>query len=130
MAESNSDAPDVPDVPEPYLEMRSMRFEPEFVVDLDKVTPGETIRESRRESVRLADSGGADAYLAEKDDPTAPVVMTWKNLSVFVGKKQLLHNLKGKITAGFYAIMGPSGSGKTTLLNTLACRLDRMVRVS
>src|SRR5207237_552081 len=55
----------------------------------------------------------------------------WKALSVFAaqGKKQLLHNLHGRVTSGLYAIMGPSGSGKTTLLNTLACRLDHTAKV-
>jgi ABC-type transport system involved in cytochrome bd biosynthesis fused ATPase/permease subunit len=118
MAESTSDpaptAPQDDDAPEPFLELRSKRYDDEFVLDLDRV----------QEQLQ-AESSIDNA----KDDPTAPVVLTWKNLSVFAGKKQLLHNLKGKITVGFYAIMGPSGSGKTTLLNSLACRLDRLVKV-
>jgi ABC-type multidrug transport system fused ATPase/permease subunit len=104
----------VHDVPqEPYLELRSKRYDEHFVVDID------TAKQS-------ADS---ESPASGPDDPTAPVVLAWKNVCVHVGKKQLLHNLKGTVTAGLYAIMGPSGSGKTTLINTLACRLDRVVKV-
>jgi ABC-type multidrug transport system fused ATPase/permease subunit len=98
---------------EPYMEFRSKRYDDEFVVDIDA------------EATRQCSSESFD----EGYDPTAPVVLAWKNVCVRVGKKQLLNNLKGKVSGGFYAIMGPSGSGKTTLLNTLACRLDRVVKV-
>lgn len=47
-------------------------------------------------------------------------MLTLKNVSVSIDKKQILNNInftfeKGKI----YAIMGPNGSGKSTLANTL-----------
>jgi hypothetical protein len=91
----------------PYVDIKELPFETELVVDLDRVQHKYEAQE-------------------EEMDVDAPVVLTWRNVSSFAksGEKQILHNLSGKITAGFYAIMGPSGSGKTSLLNTLACRLD------
>jgi len=60
--------------------------------------------------------------------PTAPVVLSWKNLLVTVTKKgvtkTLLNNINGSINGGFWAIMGASGGGKTTLLSTLSMRLN------
>jgi len=102
----------VVDVPtEPYVEMRPLPFR-EFEVDLDATIVETPLRE-RVNSESTVDDG-------------SPVVLTWRDLNVFAfgGKKQLLHNLSGKVSSGFYAIMGPSGSGKSTLLNTLSCRLD------
>lgn len=98
---------------EPYVEMKELPYEAEFVVDLDRV---------------LLQTENLETAVDEND---APVVLTWKNLSTFAygGSKQILHHLNGKITAGLYAIMGPSGSGKTSLLNTLACRLDGRTKV-
>jgi len=58
----------------------------------------------------------------------APVVLAWKDLVVKVKKggkeKNLLNNISGSITGGFWAIMGASGGGKTTLLSTLSLRLN------
>lgn len=56
-----------------------------------------------------------------------PTVLTFENIEVTTpdGSKQLLKNLSGSITGGFWAIMGSSGGGKTTLLSTLSLRLDR-----
>lgn len=53
-------------------------------------------------------------------------VLTWKHLTVRSKRdtsKQLLKDVSGSITGGFWSLMGPSGSGKSTLVNTLACRL-------
>eukprot|EP01035_Chromulina_nebulosa_P019214 gene19214-25065_t len=60
----------------------------------------------------------------------APVSLSWRNLIVATKsnkakvQKQLLNNLSGNITGGFWSIMGSSGSGKTTFLSALALRLD------
>ncbi len=107
----------VVDVPtEPYVEMRPLPFR-EFEVDLDATIVETPLRE-RVNSESTLDDG-------------SPIVLTWRDLNVFAfgGKKQLLHNLSGKVSSGFYAIMGPSGSGKSTLLNTLSCRLDSNMTV-
>ncbi len=100
---------------EPYIDVKELPYESEFVVDLDRVLqlPSSTAEESSNE------------------DCNAPVILTWKKLSITTqdGAKRILHHLIGKITSGFYAIMVPSGWGKTTLLNTLACRLDDRTKV-
>lgn len=103
----------VVDVPkEPYVELKVLPYSKEFVVDVDEIA---VVGES------LSDVNVDDGSIA----------LAWRGLSVQAhgGKKQLLFELSGKITHGFYAIMGPSGSGKTTLLNTLACRLDHHMKV-
>ena len=105
----------VVDVPqEPYVELKVFSFHEEFVIDVDHVTLDESLTD-----------------VSARELHETPLVLVWKGLSVHAhgGKKQLLHELSGKITRGFYAIMGPSGSGKTTLLNTLACRLDHHMKV-
>lgn len=104
----------VHDVPsEPYVEVKDLAYETEFVVDLDRVIVP------------------TDPHHEEVEVDDAPVVLTWRNVSSYAygGAKQILHNLNGKVTAGLYTIMGPSGSGKTSLLNTLACRLDGRTKV-
>lgn len=44
-----------------------------------------------------------------------------KNLSISVGKKEIIKNLELNVEKGkIYALMGPNGSGKSTLANALA----------
>lgn len=40
------------------------------------------------------------------------------------GKKEILRDVSGRLSAGLNAIMGPTGSGKTSLLDILASRKD------
>lgn len=87
-------------------------------------------------SVEAGEKGSfnADMYRAVSP-PNAPVVLTWRDLSVSVAgpnssNKVLLHNLNGCISGGFWAIMGSSGGGKTTLLNALSRRLDSAVSMT
>eukprot|EP00742_Colponemidia_sp_Colp-10_P009736 GILJ01010646.1.p1 GENE.GILJ01010646.1~~GILJ01010646.1.p1 ORF type:complete len:601 (+),score=87.48 GILJ01010646.1:39-1805(+) len=59
--------------------------------------------------------------------------LSWKNLCAdsTIATRKLLDNVSGAVYPDqFVAILGPSGSGKTTLLNTLACRLDKNIRIS
>jgi len=49
------------------------------------------------------------------------LLLSIKNLSVFIEDKQILNNLSLEINEGeVHAIMGPNGSGKSTLSNVLA----------
>ena len=49
--------------------------------------------------------------------------ISWTDVSYKVGKKTILDNCFGSVSAGsLCAIMGPSGAGKTSLLNILAGR--------
>lgn len=57
----------------------------------------------------------------------SPTVLTFHNINVLSKAnppKNILTNVSGSITGGFWAIMGASGGGKTTLLSTLSLRLD------
>ncbi|MCE4606884.1 MAG: phosphate ABC transporter ATP-binding protein [Desulfurococcales archaeon] len=48
-----------------------------------------------------------------------------KGLNVWLGEKQILHNITFKVNRGeILAIMGPSGSGKSTLLRAISRLLD------
>ncbi|CAL4131060.1 unnamed protein product, partial [Meganyctiphanes norvegica] len=62
-----------------------------------------------------------------------PLDVTFRDVSVNIGKKTVLQNISGECCSGeLLAVMGPSGSGKTTLLNILGGRLQAsggMVRV-
>uniref|UniRef100_A0A0K0EWC0 ATP-binding cassette sub-family G member 2 (inferred by orthology to a human protein) n=1 Tax=Strongyloides venezuelensis TaxID=75913 RepID=A0A0K0EWC0_STRVS len=52
-----------------------------------------------------------------------PVTLTWNDLEVAAGSRQLLKNINGLALPGeTIALMGASGAGKTTLLNTLLGR--------
>lgn len=47
--------------------------------------------------------------------------LTWRNISVNIGEKNILRNLSGHAGPGdFIALCGPSGAGKTTLLRALS----------
>eukprot|EP00595_Chromulina_sp_UTEXLB2642_P001674 CAMPEP_0196765552 /NCGR_PEP_ID=MMETSP1095-20130614/9544_1 /TAXON_ID=96789 ORGANISM="Chromulina nebulosa, Strain UTEXLB2642" /NCGR_SAMPLE_ID=MMETSP1095 /ASSEMBLY_ACC=CAM_ASM_000446 /LENGTH=351 /DNA_ID=CAMNT_0042123797 /DNA_START=17 /DNA_END=1069 /DNA_ORIENTATION=+ len=87
--------------------------------------------------VELVTTQGYNVVSATDDDEyrpitpdNAPVSLSWRNLIVATKsnkakvQKQLLNNLSGNITGGFWSIMGSSGSGKTTFLSALALRLD------
>eukprot|EP00597_Dinobryon_sp_UTEXLB2267_P005220 CAMPEP_0170078388 /NCGR_PEP_ID=MMETSP0019_2-20121128/14987_1 /TAXON_ID=98059 /ORGANISM="Dinobryon sp., Strain UTEXLB2267" /LENGTH=661 /DNA_ID=CAMNT_0010291231 /DNA_START=84 /DNA_END=2069 /DNA_ORIENTATION=- len=64
--------------------------------------------------------------------PSAPAILSWKNLSVTtmakrnIPSKTIIDNVDGCISGGLWGIMGASGSGKTTLLSVLSLRLDTM----
>ncbi|KAL6120880.1 hypothetical protein NUSPORA_02309 [Nucleospora cyclopteri] len=46
--------------------------------------------------------------------------LTWNNVSVCAGKKELISNCNGQVRAGeVVGLLGPSGCGKTTLLSAL-----------
>ena len=55
-----------------------------------------------------------------KEDYGGPA-LTWKNLSVNIGKKQILKNITAFVRPGdFVALCGTTGAGKTTLLSALS----------
>lgn len=61
----------------------------------------------------------------EKDIKTDVIVagpgLTWRNMSVDIGGKEILRGLSGHAGPGdFIALCGPSGAGKTTLLRALS----------
>jgi len=68
----------------------------------------------------------SDMSFTPLETAESQAVLTWKHLTVRSKRdpsKQLLKDVSGSITGGFWSLMGPSGSGKSTLVNTLACRL-------
>ena len=49
--------------------------------------------------------------------------LTWDELHVSIGDKNILHGISGVARSGrMLAVMGATGSGKTTLLTNLAAR--------
>jgi ABC-type multidrug transport system ATPase subunit len=47
--------------------------------------------------------------------------LTWDDISVTIGGKDILKNLTGSLRGGeMLAVLGPSGAGKSTLLDALA----------
>lgn len=56
--------------------------------------------------------------------------MSFDNVSVFSGNKQLLHNVSGTLNPGCMMLLGgPSGAGKTVFLNALTGRYGNKLRV-
>lgn len=43
--------------------------------------------------------------------------LSWKDVNLTIGKKQILHDITGQVEAGTVcALMGPSGAGKSSLM--------------
>lgn len=49
----------------------------------------------------------------------AQAVIELQNLSVCLGKRQILNSLSGSLTGRSIGLLGPNGAGKSTLINTL-----------
>ncbi|KAH9207271.1 ABC-2 type transporter-domain-containing protein [Leptodontidium sp. 2 PMI_412] len=57
----------------------------------------------------------------KSDVPMTGPSLTWRNMSVTIGEKNILRGLSGYARPGdFIALCGPSGAGKTTLLRALS----------
>lgn len=62
-------------------------------------------------------SSGSEAVTVSHGGPA----LTWKDLTVDIGDKQILRGISGYVRPGdFIALCGASGAGKTTLLTALA----------
>ena len=48
-----------------------------------------------------------------------PPIIEFENLDLQLGRRTILHQLNGKLSARSIGLLGPNGSGKSTLINTL-----------
>src|SRR5689334_17887797 len=48
-----------------------------------------------------------------------PPIIEFENLDLELGRRTILHQLNGKLSARSIGLLGPNGSGKSTLINTL-----------
>eukprot|EP01127_Copromyxa_protea_P019219 TRINITY_DN6182_c0_g1_i1.p1 TRINITY_DN6182_c0_g1~~TRINITY_DN6182_c0_g1_i1.p1 ORF type:complete len:624 (-),score=96.66 TRINITY_DN6182_c0_g1_i1:165-2036(-) len=98
----------------------------------EEVTESEMTSQEEIEMEPIAASGPAHEMALARAGSRKAATLVWKGLTLKAPQKTktLLDSVSGKITGGFWAIMGPSGSGKTSLLNSLACRLDRGMKIT